>query len=141
MPQHRVHIRTEAEYIKAGFELFVFHERETGVECEVFARTLQEAKGKYNKITERRRKWARRNREENHAAMQPFMEKRMARLREMRDKAARAGEIAFDELTFFDITEGVESVPDLDKNKRKQLGPYKKKVKHSDDGSIQLELF
>lgn len=141
MLQPRLHQRTEAEYIKAGFELFVFHERETGVECEVFAKTMWEAKRKYKAAVERRRIWTKRNKEENIAALQPFLEKRRARLKAMRENAARAGEVDFDDLTFFDVTEGVDSIPDVDKNAKKLRGPYKKKVQHSDDGSVQLELF
>lgn len=138
--QARIHRRTEAEYVKAGYELFVFHERETGAECEVFARTLGEARKKFKAIVARRKFWEKRNKEENLVAMQPFRETRMARLKAMRENAARAGEVDFDDLTFFDITEGVDSIPDLDKNKKKLRGPYNKR-KHSDDGSVQLELF
>lgn len=141
MHQPRLHQRTEAEYIRAGFELFVFHERETGAECEVYARTVGEAKRKYRAIVERRRVWVRRNRDANLSALRPFLEKRAERLRLMRETAARAGEVDFDDLTFFDITEGVDSVPDIDKNARKLRGPYNKKAQHSDDGSVQLELF
>ncbi len=119
----RKHLSDE-QYAKAGYQLFVFRERATGVECRVFAKTLWRARQRYREIVARRERWQMYYRQQNEKAMQPFLEKRRARLEELK----RVGE-----RELFDLSE-IEQVMPEKKGKRR----YDKKRPSSD---IQLELF
>ncbi len=121
---------TEDEYIARGYELYVFHERETGAECRVFARSLYDAKCTFRRMVTNRKLWQKKYAEQNAEAMKPFDEKRKARLAKLYSSTPD-----LDNVTFFDIcnVEVETSEPPIHIPSR-----YHKRSQH--DGSVQLEL-
>lgn len=125
MRQIRSHHMTEEQYVARGYELYVFHERETGVECPIYARSLYDAKCAYRQAVANRKKWERVYAIQNEAAMKPFVEKRNKRLKSVYEPG-------FGELDIF----GEALVKGDGKVHR---SPYRKRIKR--DKSSQLDAF
>ena len=124
MRQPRRTYRSDEEYARAGFQLFVFREKATGIECRVFAKSLWRARQRYKEIVANRDKWQAYYRAQNEKAMKPFLEQRRKRMEELN----RVGE-----RELFDASE-VETITPAKKEKRR----YEKKKPSTD---VQLELF
>ena len=115
---------TEEQYVAKGYELYVFHERETGVECNIYARSLYDAKRAYRHAVANRKRWTDLYARQNAAALQPFLEKRRQRLQHLYAE--------------FGSTDLFGELPAQTESKARR-SPYRKRIKR--DNSSQLDAF
>lgn len=102
MKQSRREWKSEEQYALEGFVKFVIHERDTGAECVVYARTASEAKRRYRSIRSLRDQWAMEYERINERAMAPFMRRREERMANLYN--GKSGE-DFDSMSMFDMLE------------------------------------
>ncbi len=116
---------TEEQYMAKGYELYVFHERETGVECPVYARSMYEAKCMYLDAVAKRKKWSGIYARQNAEALKPFEERRRKRMQEMYNQD-------FGLVDLFGETH-------VKSDGKSHRSPYRKRIKR--DKSSQLDAF